>query len=110
MITIIVLLLACTIIVVRLSRHREDYVLLAEVIPDAAVISQEEGIIDYNNIRFILGVNNLKFKKVLIDSLELFKLIGAFTVDLRFDNQIIIKKGSGLLKRSEMNDTAVRRN
>ncbi|OGC41275.1 hypothetical protein A2Y85_00740 [candidate division WOR-3 bacterium RBG_13_43_14] len=110
MITIIVLLLAGTIIILRLSRHREKCILLEEVIPDASIIDQEEGIIEYNGIRFILGVNNLELRKRLIDSLELFNLSGSFTVDLKFDNQIIIRKESGLNNGSDENGTSLRRN
>ncbi len=110
MIAIIVLLLAGIIIILRLSRPQERYILLEEVIPEAGIVSQEEGIIEFKGIRFILGVNNLALRKRLIDSLELYKLIGSFIVDLKFDNQIIIRKESGPLRKPDMNGGAVRRN
>jgi hypothetical protein len=109
-ITIVVLLLASTIIIIRLTRQPEKYLLLDEVIPEANIVDREEGIIEFSGIRFILGVNDLRLRKSLIDSLELYKLSGSFIVDLRFDNQIIIKKESDRSCGPDKINVSLRRN
>ncbi len=110
MITVIILLLAAAIIVMRLSRHRERFLLLEEVIPRANIVDREEGIIDHNGTRFIVGVSNLEFRRHLIDSLELLGFGESFTVNLKFNKQIIISKESGPKNVPEKNDASLRRN
>lgn len=82
--------------VVWLLRHREKYITLEEVIPGAHILSQEEGIIEYNGVQFILGTHDLKTRKYLIRSLNLDALKGPCVVDLRFNTQVIIKGGPNL--------------
>ena len=110
MITLIVLILSFAIIIIRLSRHREKFLLLEEILPEANVIDQEEGIVEFKRIRFVLGASNLALRKKLIDSLELYQLSGSFIVDLKYDNQIIIRKESDLSRGPDEIDQSLRRN
>lgn len=89
------------ILFIRLFKNREVYISLAEVIPEARIISQEEGIIEYKGVQYILGVNNLKKRKHLIESLKLLDIENPCIVDLRFNTQVIIKKGSGFEKHKQ---------
>jgi hypothetical protein len=75
---------------------REKYIVLEEVIPQARIISQEEGIIEYKGIEFICGVNELSQKKHLIELLNLLELQNPCVVDLRFRTQVIVREGPGL--------------
>jgi hypothetical protein len=75
--------------------------LLSEVIPNGRILSQEEGIVEYKGVQYILGTRNLKQKKRLLESLNLLNLSDSLIVDLRFNKQIIIKtykKRPGLRK------------
>ncbi|MCK4251037.1 hypothetical protein KAX97_06295 [candidate division WOR-3 bacterium] len=89
------------IFLVGLLKNRDTYICLAEVIPEARIISQEDGIIEYKGIQYILGVNDLKKRKHLIESLRLLDLESPCIVDLRFDTQIIIKNGPGSKKYNQ---------
>ncbi len=84
------------IVVVQLAKTRETYITLEQVIPQARIISQEEGIVEYKGIEFILGVHDLRKKKHFIESLNLLKLQGPCIVDLRFKTQVVIRQEPGL--------------
>ncbi len=77
-----------------LIKRKEQHITLNEVIPDARILSHEEGIIEYKGVQYILGTNNLKKRKRLIESLKLLDFESPCVVDLRFNTQIIIKRGS----------------
>ena len=79
------------VLILCLSKHKKHYILLSEVIPQGRIISQEEGIIEYKGVQYILGSNDLKEKKHLIESLNLLDLEDSFVIDLRFNKQVIIK-------------------
>ena len=96
MILITILFVASIISVVWLLRQKERYITLEEVIPGARIVSQEEGIIEYNGVQFILGTHDLKKRKRLIESLKLIDLDSSCVVDLRFNTQIIIRRGPSL--------------
>lgn len=96
MIVITILFVASVIAVVWLLRQNEKYITLEEVISGARIVSQEEGIIEYNGVQFILGTHDLKKRKRLIESLRLIDLDSSCVVDLRFNTQIIIKRGPSL--------------
>ncbi len=96
MIVITIICVMGVISVVWLLRHREKYITLEEVIPGAQIVSQEEGIIELNGVRFILGTHDLGTRKHLIKSLNLDALEGPCVVDLRFNTQVIIKGGPSL--------------
>ncbi len=93
MIVITILFVASVIAIVWLLRQNEKYITLEEVIPGARIVSQEEGIVEYNGVQFILGTHDLKKRKRLIESLKLIALDSLCVVDLRFNTQIIIKRG-----------------
>ncbi len=78
-------------LVVRLMSRKERVLLLAEVVPQGRITSQEEGIVEYKGITFVLGTNDLKRKKDLIKTLKLLDIEGSYTVDMRFNRQIIVK-------------------
>lgn len=79
-----------------LLRRRDTYITLEEVIPAGEVISQEEGLVRYKGVKYVLGTNDLKEKKRLIEKLNLLEVEGTLVVDLSYKGQIIIraKKGS----------------
>lgn len=83
------------IFLVIVLKKREAYITLDEVIPQARVTSHEEGIIEYGDVRYIVGTHDLMRRKYLIERLNLLDLEGPATVDLRFDTQVIIKQGAG---------------
>ncbi len=99
MIAIAILILVSVILIVGLLKNHERYITLAEVIPEARILSQEEGIIEYKGVQYILGTHNLKRKKYLIESLNLVDLESPCVVDLRFNTQVIIKGGPSFKKR-----------
>lgn len=76
-------------------KKREAHLLLDEVIPEGRIVSQEEGIIEYQDVRYIVGTHDLMRRKNLIERLKLLDLEGPATVDVRFDTQVIIKQGTG---------------
>lgn len=84
------------IVFVQLFKTRETYITLEQVIPQARIISQEEGIVEYKGIEFMLGVHDLKKRKHLIKSLNLLGLQGPCVVDLRFKTQVVIRQEPGL--------------
>jgi len=89
------------VLILGLFRLNEQCISLAEVIPEGKIISSEEGVIEYKGVQYILGTDNLKKKKFLIESLNLLSLRDSFTVNLRFNRQIIVKtnkRGTGSQK------------
>lgn len=54
-------------------------------------MSQEDGVVEYKGVHYILGTNDLKRKQSLIRSLNLLSLEDSFVVDMRFNRQLIIK-------------------
>ncbi|MCX7994602.1 MAG: hypothetical protein N3A65_02350 [candidate division WOR-3 bacterium] len=74
------------------KKLKGEYITLKEVIPDAKIISETEGIIEYKGKKFILGLNDLRRKRDLIRSLCLDTLSGYKEIDLRFRRQIIVRK------------------
>lgn len=74
---------------------KEEYLRLNEVIPEAKIISETEGIVEYQGDLYILGLNDLKKKRELISKLDLLNLEGSFEIDLRYRRQVIIRKRKG---------------
>jgi hypothetical protein len=72
--------------------RKADYLALTEVIPQARIISEEDGIIEYQGTQYLLGRKDLSRKKRLIDSLDLLNPAENAEVDLRFAGQVIIRK------------------
>jgi len=73
-------------------RSRDGYISLAEVIPEARIVSYEDGIVEYKGKKFILGLDNLKKKKEFIQSLKLLELKDTVEIDMRFSSQIILRR------------------
>ncbi|KPJ72407.1 hypothetical protein AMJ52_06405 [candidate division TA06 bacterium DG_78] len=69
------------------------------MIPQARIVSQEEGILEYQGVHYILGTHDLKRKQSLIRSLDLLSLKDSFIVDMRFNRQIIIRIDKNLQSR-----------
>ena len=84
------------IITIQLTKAKETYITLEEVIPQARIISHEEGIVEYKGVEYILGINNLTKKKRLIESLDLLNIPGPCVVNLRFKKQVVIKQEPAL--------------
>lgn len=71
---------------------KDHYITIKEVIPDAKIISESEGIIEYEGKKFILGQAGFERKKSLIKDLHLDELKGVAEIDMRFKKQIIVRK------------------
>ncbi len=69
------------------------HLLLGEVVPQAKIRSETEGIIEMNGITIYLGRNDLRRKQFLIDSLDLLKPGEYHEIDMRFAGQIILRSG-----------------
>jgi hypothetical protein len=91
------------IVIVQLTKGKETCIVLEEVIPQARILSQEEGIVEYKGIEYHLGVHDLKKKKQLIESLDLLNIPGPCIVDLRFKTQVVIKQEPVLKKAGSGN-------
>jgi hypothetical protein len=75
-----------------LRRDRQpELLLISEVIPQSRIVSEEEGIIEYQGIIYLLGRKDLGRKKHLIDSLDLLNPETGEEIDLRFKGQVIIR-------------------
>jgi hypothetical protein len=74
------------------TRKSKGYITLKEVIPDARIVSETEGIIEYGGKKFILGQSGFKEKRELINHLHLTEMAGVSEIDMRFDKQIIVRK------------------
>lgn len=96
MIASAIVIVIMVIVVVQMAKTRETYIGLEQVIPQARIISQEEGIVEYKGIEFMLGVHDLKKRKHLIESLNLLELQCPCVVDLRFKTQVVIRQEPGL--------------
>ncbi|MEO0124121.1 MAG: hypothetical protein ABIL69_08990 [candidate division WOR-3 bacterium] len=70
---------------------KNKYITLNEVIPEARIISETEGIIEYEGKKFILGLNDLNRKRELINILRLDTISGYTVVDMRFRREIIVR-------------------
>ncbi len=69
-----------------------SYLLLGEVVPQAKIRSETEGIIELEGMTIYLGRNDLKRKQFLIDSLDLLASSGCTEIDMRFAGQIILRR------------------
>ncbi len=69
--------------------------MLEDVIPGGEVVSEEEGIIEYKGAQYMLGTNDLKMKKSLIEKLKLLEIGESVIVDMRYAGQIIVRKRNG---------------
>ena len=65
---------------------------LEEVIPKGIILSREEGVVEYNDVYYIMGTRDLKERKYRLEILNLLDLEAGYTVDLRFDSQVILKR------------------
>lgn len=93
------------IITVQLAKAKETYITLEEVIPQARILSHEEGIVEYRGVEYILGVTSLVEKKRLIESLDLLNIPGPCVVNLRFKKQVIIIQEPGLKNKMGSGNT-----
>ena len=93
------------IITVQLAKAKETYITLEEVIPQARILSHEEGIVEDRGVEYILGVTSLVEKKRLIESLDLLNIPGPCVVNLRFKKQVIIIQEPGLKNKMGSGNT-----
>ncbi len=94
MIALLLLVIVITVFVFGLFKRRVNYITLQEVIPLGTVVSQEEGIIEYKGVQYILGTNELQAKKHLLKKLNLLGLEDTLIVDLSYHGQIIIREST----------------
>jgi hypothetical protein len=99
LIIVLLIVIIAIIFVLRVVWNKEHYILLSEVIPQARIVSEEEGLIEYQGVRYILGTHDLKRKQSLIRPLDLLGLKDSFVVDMRFNRQIIIRIDKNLQSR-----------
>lgn len=64
---------------------------MSEVVPQSRIVSEEDGIIEYQGAKLLLGRKDLGRKKRLIDSLDLLDADAGVEIDLRFKGQVIIR-------------------
>lgn len=76
-------------------QRRERYIALEDVIPGGEVVSEEEGIVEYKGAQYMLGTNNLKMKKNLLEKLNLLETGESLIVDMRYTGQIIVRNRNG---------------
>lgn len=91
-ILLVVIIMVLQFILFSFAKDKKQYITLKEVLPEAQVISETEGIIEYEGKKFILGYNNFKRKKDIINKLNLLKLQGNLEIDLRFNRQVIVRE------------------
>ncbi|HEX7321022.1 MAG TPA: hypothetical protein VF399_11795 [bacterium] len=84
---IMILVVSCNL----LRKKEEKIITIYDVIPEAKVLSEVDGIIEYQGVRFYLGTGRLNEKMAYIDSLKLYELGDRMEVDMRFSRQIIIR-------------------
>ena len=65
---------------------------LEEVIPEGKILSREEGVVEYNDVYYIMGTHDLKERKYRLEILNLLDLEAGYSVDLRFDSQVILRR------------------
>ena len=70
--------------------------MLEEVIPEGNVVSRVDGIVEYKGVQYILGTNDLKMKKYLLQKLNLLDIEEVVVVDMRFRGQIILRNRNSL--------------
>ncbi len=90
LITILLIFFIVQLILIQM-REKEQYIMLNEVFPDARIISETEGIIEYNGKKFILGLSDLHRKRNFIYLLRLDTMSSYTVVDMRFRRQIIVR-------------------
>lgn len=91
-ILLIVIILILQFIIFAFAKDKKQYINLKEVLPEAQIVSETEGIIEYEGKKFILGYNDFKRKKDIINKLNLLKLQGNLEIDLRFNRQVIVRE------------------
>jgi hypothetical protein len=96
MIVVLLLIIVGVVFVFGLLRKREEYVVLSEVIPGGKIVSEEDGIIEYKGVRYILGTNDLRKKRRLLEKLNLLGIKETLVVDLSYRGQIILRDKKGL--------------
>jgi hypothetical protein len=91
-IVLLLLIIVVTVFVFGLFKRRIKYITLEEVIPLGTVLSEEDGIVEYKGVQYILGTNELQTKKHLLDKLNLLGIEDTLVVDLSYYGQIVIRR------------------
>jgi len=81
------------ILVVIVTRSRERVMLLEEVLSDGRVISHEDGLIEWRGVYYLFGTHDLHRRWELLQAIPSEAIDSPCVVDMRFNSQIIIKKG-----------------
>jgi hypothetical protein len=92
-IAVAILITIFVILVIIVTHRKERIMVLEEVIPEGRIVSHEDGVVEYRSVYFILGNHDLYKRKKLLERISYNEMQGPCIVDLRFNSQIIIKKG-----------------
>lgn len=95
MIVVILMIIVGAVFAFVVLRRGERCVILSEVIPEGEVVSEADGIVEYQGVQYLLGTNDLKMKKHLLRKLDLLDISDTLTVDLRYTGQIILRRRNG---------------
>ena len=94
MIALLLLVIVITVFLFGLLRRRAVYITLEEVIPQGTVVSEQEGIVEYKGVQYILGTSDLRAKRNLLNKLNLLEIEDTLIVDLSYHGQIIIREST----------------
>jgi hypothetical protein len=81
------------ILIVIVTRPKDRVIMLEEVIEGGRVISHEDGVIEHHGVYYTLGTHDLYKRRDLLQALMPEVIDSPCIVDMRFNSQIIIKKG-----------------
>jgi hypothetical protein len=92
-IAVAILITIFVILGVIMLRAKEHIMVLEELIPEGRIISHEEGIVEYQGVYYVFGTHDLHSRNKLLKSLPEDVIQNPCIVDMRFDSQVIIRKG-----------------
>ena len=81
------------ILAVIVTRPRDKVITLEKVIVGGRVISHEDGVVEYQGVYYIMGTHDLYKRRDLLQVITPEAIDSPCIVDMRFNSQIIIKKG-----------------
>lgn len=91
MIVLLLMVVVVAVFIFGLLNKHVSYLTVEQVIPEAEVISKEEGIVEYKGVQYILGTSDLKMKKRLLEKLSFTDIGDTLVVDLSYHGQIILR-------------------
>jgi hypothetical protein len=89
----VILIIIFLILVISVTRAKKRTIALEDVIPQGRVVTHEDGIVEYQGVYYILGSHDFDRRRRLLGKLPQDAIQSPCIVDMRFNSQIIIKKG-----------------